>query len=148
LKADDPTASDYRVYRSDKPQGPFTQADSGIPGSNVQAMRSCVWAAPPGVQMYYVVRAISLDGREGRSSSPVSAVAFEAGTKPILGLRFDGGDPVSIQSRAVEQGIPALRTGPGSFVELPHQDAYNTGGEITIQFWVKLRAQGIIPVFI
>ena len=147
-KADDPTASDYRVYRSDKPQGPFAQAERGIARSDIQAMRSCVWAAPPGVQMYYVVSAVSLDGRDGPLSAPVRAVAFEADTKPILGLNFDGGDPVNVGSRAVEQGIPALRAGPGSFVELPHQDAYNTGGEITVEFWVKLRTPGIIPVFI
>lgn len=147
-EGDDSIASDYRVYRSDTPEGPFVQADRAAPRLDAKPAHSYVWAAPHGVQMYYVVRGVSLDGREGPSSNPAGATATEADGKPIISLNFDGSDAVGIRDRVVEQGIPAVRVGSGSFVELSHQAAFNPDSEITVQFWVKMRGPGVMPVFL
>jgi len=145
---DDGAASDYRVHRSPKPEGPFESPSGALPTSDIHGTRTCVWDAEPSKQMYYAIRAISLDGREGPLSKPVCAVATEANASPVLALNFDGSDSVNVANGVVEQGIPALRTGTDSFVALPHKDDYNTDGEITIQFWVKLRSPGVMPVLI
>lgn len=144
----DMSASAYQVYRADKSDGPFAPLPDAGPQSEAQDIRTCVCPAAPGKELFYAIRAISLDGREGPLSTPVSGVAYEVGAKPIISLNFDGSDPVKIESLVVEQGIPAISTGPSSYVQLPHQNIYNTGGEITIQFLVKLRSFGNIPVFI
>jgi len=147
-KADDPTCSDYRVYRAVASDGPFGPADGARAQTDVKGIRTCVCPAAPGVRAFYEVRGVSLDGRSGPLSKPVSATAFELDSKPILSLNFDGTDAMSLGSRTVENGIPCVRTGSEPFVELPHQDAFDTGGEITVEFWVKLSSPGVMPVFI
>lgn len=147
-KADDPTALSYTVYSAETADGPFTALMDVGPQSEAQSIRTCIARVAPGKKLFYAIRAVSLDGRDGPLSAPVSAAAYEVGAKPIVNLNFDGSDTTKIESLVVEQGIPAIRTGASSFVQLEHQDIYNTGGEITISFWVKLRTSGIIPVFI
>lgn len=147
-KADDANASGYRVYRSAGADGPFVAPEREIAQFSVQGTQTCVWPAVPGETMHYLVRAVSLDGREGPASKPVAETAIAVDTKPILSLDFDRADSITLANHTVEQGIACMRTTADSYVELPHKDAFNPDGEITIAFWVKLRSPGVMPVFV
>ena len=147
-KADDPECLDYQVYRSASSDGPYVLASEARAQTDVKGVRTCVCSAPPGVKGFYAVRGISLDGRDGPPSKPVSATAFAPDAKPVLSMNFDGTDSAKIGNLTVEDGVPCVRTGTAPFVEVPHSDAFNTGGEITVQFWVKLSKPGVMPVFI
>jgi hypothetical protein len=146
--ADGTDCSGYDVYRADKPDGPFVVTGHPRSQLEVQSPDTYVCRAEPGRQYYYAVGGISLDGKDGPISEPVCATAVEADAKPIVSLNFDGSDAASIRDRVVEQGIPSVRVGAGSFVELPHQAAFNPESEVSVQFWLKMHTPGVMPVFI
>lgn len=144
----DINCADYRVYSSTSPDGKFAPVPDAHVLTDVRGLRMCVCPAKPGAQTYYRVCGISLDGREGAMSKPLSATAFEPNAKPVLNLRFDGTDAATRATEIREEGVQCVRTGTEPFVELANQDVFNTGGEIAVLFWVKLASPGVMPVLI
>lgn len=141
--------SAYRAYRADKQEGPFTMVSDAKPQfDNTRGVRICDCPSEPGKEFYYAVRGISLDGSEGPMSKPIPASPIGIDAKPVLALKFDGKDPVAVKGCMVEQGIPCVRTGPGAYVQLPHDDAFNADADFSVEFAVKMRVQGTMPVFI
>lgn len=148
-RAKDLDGSEYRVYRANAQSGPFEAvAGTRRQFDDARGARVCDCPAEPGKECWYVVRGVAIDGREGPMSTPVAATAVEVDRKPVLKLDFDGTDPAGPKNCVVEGGVACMRVGSGAFVELPHKDAYNPDGEITIEFWVKLREAGQMPVFV
>jgi len=133
----------YAVYKGDSPNGPFTRIDSSPLGA-----RSFPIQDELGKSGYYQVRALSLSGKEGAPSNTVVCTRLAANCPPVLALDFDGTDRIDIPNRVVEEGLPAMRASPTSFVSIPHSDAFNTDEEITVEFWVKLMSPGAMPVFV
>jgi hypothetical protein len=138
----------YAVYRADSPDGPFTSVEA--PQTDVPGFggHSVAVSAEPGKRGYYQIRARSLSGKQSPPSNTVECTALPADAPPVAALRFDGTDRIEVPGRVVEDGIPAMRTGPDSFVALPHSEDYNPSDELTVEFWVKLVSRGVMPVFV
>ncbi len=81
-------------------------------------------------------------------SDIVSAAALEKDPKPVLSLNFDGTDKLQTLPPVVKDGMNAIRTGTLNRVALPNCDAYNTGDELTVEFWVKLASVNDMPVIV
>jgi len=144
-------AGGMRVYRSEKANGPFAALDLPDVAGSPDVPRSRFVEAEPGKVMYYQVRALSLASKEGPPSETVSAAALPADGPPIVSLDLSGADAVEAKvtgGRVDEDGVPALLASHDDFAQLPHSDAYNTGEDLSIEFWVKLKSAGTMPVFV
>lgn len=138
----------YNVYRSESPDGPWTRLPAVFQRERQTGRVTCSQEAEPGKTYYYRVGAVSLIGIEGPLSEPIEAAAAQPMLEPIVHLKFDGTDAFKVAGTSMVDGIPALRVGADSWVEMPPPDALKVADALTVQFWVKMANPGVMPVLV